>query len=63
MHGEHHSEAFDLNEQINLADSAQVDRWATKLGLTAEHLRELVARVGTRVSDLEQELSRPENLD
>jgi DNA-binding phage protein len=53
----------DSNERISLADTRGMAQWATKLGISAEHLRELVARVGPRVRDLLAELTRPESLD
>jgi hypothetical protein len=63
MHGERYSDARDSDDHIDLGNSAQVDRWASKLGISAERLRELIARVGPRVTDLEAVLSRPEDLD
>jgi hypothetical protein len=54
---------MDGDQHVELGDPAQVERVATRLGITAEHLRELVARVGPRVVDLETELGRPESLD
>jgi hypothetical protein len=53
----------DAEERISLAHPEQVNAWATKLGVSAEHLRELIAQVGPRVSDLQQRLSQPEALD
>jgi hypothetical protein len=50
-------------ERISLGDPRQVQEWATKLGVSQEHLRELVAQVGPRVSDLQQRLSQPEIVD
>lgn len=57
----HESELAE--ERISLAAPEQVQHWAVKLGITAEHLRELIAQVGPRVSDLQQRLSQPELLD
>ena len=54
---------LDRVSHIDLADSASVASWASKIGITPEHLRELIARVGPRLSDLEAELSRPDSLD
>jgi hypothetical protein len=51
------------SERISLGDSIQVHTWAHRLGTTPEHLRQLIARVGPRVSDLAAELSRPETMD
>lgn len=53
----------DRAHHVDMGDVAGVESWASKLGITAEHLRELIARVGTRVSDLEAELARPDSLD
>jgi hypothetical protein len=50
-------------ERVSLAHPEQVTAWATKLGVSAEHLRELIAQVGPRVSDLQQRLSQPEAQD
>jgi hypothetical protein len=50
-------------ERISLGDPQQIREWATKLGITPEHLRELVAQVGPRVCDLKQRLSQPELVD
>jgi hypothetical protein len=50
-------------ERISLGDPEQVHQWALKLGVSAEHLRELVAQVGPRVSDLQQRLSQPPVVD
>jgi len=63
MHGEHRTNPIDVNDHVDLADVAQVERWASRLGITSVHLRELVARVGPRLIDIEAELGRPENLD
>lgn len=53
-------ENVEPEERISLADPEQVHRWAVKLGTSPEHLRELVAQVGPRVSDLQQRLSSPD---
>jgi len=50
-------------ERISLGDPQQMREWASKLGVTQEHLRELVAQVGPRVRDLQQRLSQPEAVD
>jgi hypothetical protein len=50
-------------ERIRLSDPQQVQEWALRLGVSAEHLRELVAQVGPRVSDLQQRLSQPPVVD
>jgi hypothetical protein len=50
-------------ERISLGHPQQVREWALKLGVTPEHLRDLVAQVGPRVSDLKQRLSQPELVD
>jgi hypothetical protein len=47
-------------QRISLGDPQQVQDWATKLGVSAEHLRELVAQVGPRMRDLRQRLCQPE---
>jgi hypothetical protein len=47
-------------ERISLGDPQQVREWAVKLGTSPEHLRELVAQVGPRVSDLQQRISHPD---
>ena len=53
----------DGEERISLGDPEQVQEWALRLGISAEHLRELVAQVGPRVSDLQQRLSQPPVVD
>jgi hypothetical protein len=53
----------DGEERISLGDPRQVQEWALKLGVSPEHLRELVAQVGPRVSDLQQRLSQPPVVD
>ena len=53
----------DGEERISLGDPHQVQEWALRLGVSAEHLRELVAQVGPRVSDLQQRLSQPPLVD
>jgi hypothetical protein len=50
-------------ERISLGHPQRVREWALKLGVTPEHLRELVAQVGPRVSDLKQRLSQPQLVD
>jgi hypothetical protein len=52
-----------VGERISLGDPEQVREWAVKLGVSEEHLRDLVAQVGPRLSDLEQRLSQPEVVD
>lgn len=54
---------LDRTSHIDMADHASVESWASKLGTSAEHLRDLIARVGPRVQDLEAELNRPDSLD
>jgi hypothetical protein len=51
------------DERISLGDPQQVQEWALRLGVSVEHLRELVAQVGPRVSDLQQRLSQPPVVD
>lgn len=53
----------DHEPSISLADPAHLEHWASKLGITSEHLRELIGRVGPRVRDLTAELARPSNVD
>jgi Protein of unknown function (DUF3606) len=53
----------ESDERISLADTRRLDDWATKLGISAQHLRELIARVGPRIRDLLAELNRPESVD
>jgi hypothetical protein len=60
---EHLDLPSDDEGRISLGDPQQVRDWASKLGVSPEHLRELVAQVGPRVSDLKQRLSQPELLD
>lgn len=68
-HSEHDaSEAQEASpaleeERISLANPQQVHEWATKLGVTPEHLRELIAQVGPRPCDVQQRLSQPEAID
>ncbi len=62
MHGEPQSKLHATNH-VEIGDTAALRSLASKLGTTVEHLRELIARVGTRVSDLEAELDRPDSLD
>lgn len=50
-------------ERIMLGDPQQIREWATRLGVSQEHLRELVAQVGPRICDLKQRLSQPEIVD
>jgi hypothetical protein len=57
-------ELESINEQrISLGDPQQTQEWALKLGVSPEHLRELVAQVGPRICDLQQRLSQPESVD
>lgn len=50
-------------ERISLADLEQVQRWAQKLGVSADRLRELVAQVGPRIVDVAERLKKAENAD
>ncbi len=52
-----------LEERISLADVDQVQRCASRLGISPERLRELIAQVGPRFADLRARLNQPENLD
>jgi len=54
---------IDTEDHINLADHAQFEAWANRLGITGQRLRELVARVGPRARDVMTELNRPDSLD
>jgi hypothetical protein len=45
--------------RISLGDPRQIEQWATKLGISQEHLRELVAQAGPRLCDVRQRLDRP----
>lgn len=51
------------DDHIELSDHRQVEEWARRLGIGSDRLRELVARVGPRVSDIAAELNRPDSLD
>jgi hypothetical protein len=51
------------DERISLGDPQPVHEWAIKLGVTLEHLRELVAQVGPRPCDVQQRLAQPEVMD
>jgi hypothetical protein len=50
-------------ERISLGCPEQVQQWAAKLGISADHLRELIAQAGPRVRDVKQRLSEPEVQD
>jgi hypothetical protein len=50
-------------ERISLGDPQQVQEWAAKLGVSPEHLRELVAQVGPRRCDVQQRIGQPEAID
>lgn len=56
-------ELESVEERISLADPQQTQEWALKLGVSAEHLRELVAQVGPRIRDLQQRLSQRDSMD
>ena len=59
MNGEEQSTSGTEDERISLANAEQVQHWAHKLGVTVEHLRQLVAQVGPRVTDLAARISMP----
>jgi len=63
MANEQEAGASESEDRISLADVSRVAHWANKLGVTPERLREMVARVGPRISDLEEALNRPSSLD
>lgn len=50
-------------ERVSLAEPVQVRNWASRLGISPERLRELVAQVGPRLCDLQQRLNQPEVVD
>jgi len=54
---------IEADDHIDMADSSRLEQWASRLGIASEHLRELIARVGPRASDVMAELSRPDSLD
>jgi hypothetical protein len=63
-HGKLESALESAEEQrISLGDPQQTQEWALKLGVSAEHLRELVAQVGPRICDLQQRLSQGDPMD
>lgn len=51
------------DDRISLSDTQQVRRVAEHLGISAERLRELVAQVGPRITDVTARLSRPDVVD
>jgi hypothetical protein len=59
-----HGELENVEEErVSLGDQQQTQEWAMKLGVSPEHLRELVAQVGPRICDLQQRLSQPDSMD
>jgi hypothetical protein len=50
-------------QRISLGDPQQTQEWALKLGVSPEHLRELVAQVGPRIGDVRQRLSQRDSMD
>lgn len=50
-------------ERISLANPEQTRHWAQHFGVSVEYLRELVAQVGPRVTDVAARLDAPEARD
>jgi hypothetical protein len=57
------SAADDEVERISLAHPEQIHHWAQHFGVSVEYLRELVAQVGPRVTDVAAHLNAPEGRD
>ena len=57
------SAANEEVERISLANPEQTHHWAQHFGVSVEYLRELIAQVGPRVTDVAARLSAPEARD
>lgn len=44
-------------DRIRLSNDAEVRVWSERLGVTPDRLRDVVAKVGDRTTDVEQELA------
>jgi hypothetical protein len=53
----------DGDARISLSDPMLVGAWAKRLGVSAERLREVVARVGPRAADVAAHVAKSSELD
>lgn len=55
--------SVQVDERLSLADAAQMERWAHKLGVSTDRLRDIIAQVGPRLADVTARLSQPDSVD